>query len=183
MSLHINSFVRRQTESSSLSHWTLSDKKLMARIAINFDKQKPGYCAGVILVPIEGDGFFSPVVTLQSGDKLMGEYVPRREGEDPRKHIHAVGCKVPAEMAWVVLYSHDVLVEGGENETDDDWEVICINASPTLDDEPAPMPPETLIANHFGLSGGTSTRMNDSEFVAALKTSVLYWKDKAMVCG
>jgi hypothetical protein len=43
------------------------------------------------------------------------------------------------------------------------------------------MPPETLIANHFELSGGTATKMTDSEFVASLKESVMYWKDKVMV--
>jgi hypothetical protein len=35
--------------------------------------------------------------------------------------------------------------------------------------------PDTLMANHFQESGGTATRMTDSEFVEALRKSRAYW--------
>jgi hypothetical protein len=43
-----------------------------------------------------------------------------------------------------------------------------------------PIDPMTLMHNHFGSSGGTATNMTDAELVAALRTSFMWWKDKAM---
>jgi hypothetical protein len=179
MKVHISSFVRRQTPNSSFSHWTFSDEELLSRIEKNWDKQKPGYREGVILIPIEPEGTFSAMVQLKAGDKLTGEYSARREGEEPRKHTYAVGEKMPAKNCYVVLYRHDVLAENNEHETDAEWEMVSFNASPT--EEEPPINPGTLMANHFQLSGGTATQMSDSEFVEALKKAVIYWKDKAMV--
>lgn len=153
--IFINSFIRRQTESSPFSHWILSDNELIQRIQDNFDNQTRGYRDGVILVQIPPEGFFS------------------------RKSTHVIGNKSPAKRVDVVLYHHNVLIEKQENESDKEWEIICVNACPT--DEPSPIPPDTLIANHFELSGGTKTNMSDSEFINALKESVNYWKDKALV--
>lgn len=178
-SIHITSFVRRQTPESAFSHWTLSDEELLERVRRNFANRKPGYREGVVLVPVEPDGFYSGIVQLQPGTLLVGEYSARREGEEPRKGTYAVGGqKITAKSVYIVLYAHDVLAENNENETDADWEIVSVNASPT-EDEP-PISPGTLMANHFQLSGGTATRMSDSEFVAALKQSVEYWKDKAL---
>jgi hypothetical protein len=39
----------------------------------------------------------------------------------------------------------------------------------------------TLIANHFELDGGTATGMSPEEFEWALRESVLFWKDKALL--
>ena len=55
------------------------------------------------------------------------------------------------------------LAEKNETESDADFELVSVNASPT--DEETPMTPGTLMANHFELSGGTATRMTDGEFV------------------
>jgi hypothetical protein len=179
--IHITSFVRRQTADSRFSHWTLDDNALVQRIEAGLPNAKPGYREGVVLVPVETDGFYSATVTMTNGQKLVGEFASRRPGEEPRKSLAAIGQKQPAGTVWVVLYAHHVLIEKNENESDANWEVVSINASPSVDAEPAPMPPETLIANHFELDGGTATKMSDSEFVASLKASVLYWKDKAQV--
>lgn len=181
MKIHITGFVRRQTPQSRYSHWTISDSELIDRVERNLDKAHPGYREGVVLVPVEPDGFFSTERVLTTGDTLHGEYVARRDGEEPRKGTFTTGDKSPAQTVWIVLYSHAVLAEKNENETDADWEIVSVNASPSNDSEPAPMPPETLMANHFELSGGTATRMTDSQFVAALRKSVLYWKDKTTV--
>ena len=185
--IHINSFVRRQTEQSGYSHWTVSDEELLARIQRNFHKAKPGYRPDVLLVPVEPDGFFSSTVLLREGDKLVGEYVARKPGEEPRKSTYVVANrhgeaveKIEAVRVDIVLYSHAALAEGNEHETDADYEVISVNASAT--EEEAPIPTGALIANHFGLSGGTATGLSDSEFVALLRKSVLYWKDKSLAC-
>lgn len=185
--IHITKFVRRQTPQSGFSHWTLTDEQLLARVQANFDKKQKGYRDGVWLVPVEPDGFFSSTVLLREGDKFVGEYVARRPGEEPRKSTYVVANKfgeavekIEAVKCYVVLYSHDVLKEGDENETDADFEIVSVNASAT--DEDAPIPTGALIANHFGLDGGTATNMTDSEFVEALRKSVMYWKDKSLAC-
>ncbi len=179
--IHISSFVRRQTPASAFSHWTISDEELLARIHIGIANAKPGYREGVILVPVSPDGFFTGVVELKEGDKLVGEFKARRPGEYPRKSTYSLsGNKIPAKSVYVVLYSHEVLLEGKENETDADYEIVSVNANVTEED--APIPTGALIANHLGLSGGTATKMTDSEFVAALRVSQDFWKDKALVC-
>lgn len=180
MKIHITNFVRRQTPESAYSHWTISDEELLQRIQDNFQNANPGYRDGVVLVPVDPTGFYSGVVKLKEGDLLVGEYKARREGEEPRKSSNALnGEKIPAKSVYVVLYRHDVLAEKNEQETDADFEVISVNASPEL--EEAPIPTGALIANHLGLSGGTDTNMTDSEFVALLRKSVEFWKDKALV--
>ena len=185
--IHITSFVRRQTEQSGFSHWTISDEELLIRVQAGLPNANPGYRDGVILVPVDPAGFFSSTVLLQEGDKFVGEYVARRPGEEPRKSTYVVSNrhgeqveKIEAVSVYVVLYSHDVLLEGKENETDADYEIVSVNASAT--DEEAPIPTGALIANHFELSGGTATKMTDSEFVTLLRKSVMYWKNKSLAC-
>lgn len=182
MKIHITSFVRRQTAESGYSHWIHSDEALIAVIEHNFHKAKQGYREGVLLVPVNPIGFFSSVTELKEGDLLVGEYVARKAGEEPRKSSYALkGEKMPALSAYIVLYSHAVLAaEGKENETDADYEIVSVNASPT--EEEAPIPTGSLIANHLQLSGGTATKMTDAEFVALLRKSVEFWRDKALVC-
>ena len=175
-----NSFVRRQTFDSPFSHWTISDEELIERVLEGIRKiqYKPGYRDGVILVPINPDGVFSSVVALKDGDKLHGEYKSRREGETPRISVHCFGKKMPAKSVDVVLYTHEVL--GADASTDATWEIVSVNASP--EEGEAPIQPNTLMHNHFGSDGGTATNMTNDEFVAALKVSFEYWKDKAL-CG
>ena len=177
--IHITKFVRRQTPESGFTHWTISDEELLSRVQAGLPSAKPGYREGVLLVPVAPDGFLSGLVRLKEGDVLIGEYKARRPGEDPRKSTYALGEKAPAKSCWVILYSHATLVEGKENETDCDYEIVSVNASPEVED--APIPTGALIANHYELSGGTSTKMNELEFQEALRKSVDFWKDKAMV--
>jgi hypothetical protein len=81
----------------------------------------------------------------------------------------------------IVLYHSHVLKEDGENEIDDGWEVISINANPVEGEMPIPV--GALIANHFKLSGGTDSQMTDEEFMKQLKESVIFWKDKSLAGG
>jgi len=186
-SIHISDFVRRQTPQSGFSHWTLSDEELLARIQKNLDKAKPGYREGVILVPVEPDGFFSSTVLLREGDVFVGEYVARKAGEEPRKSTYVVSNKlgepvekIEAVSVDIVLYAHNVLAENDENDTDAEYEIISVNANAS--EEEAPIPTGALIANHLQLSGGTATHLNNDEFVELLRKSVSYWKDKSLVC-
>jgi hypothetical protein len=153
MKIHITNFVRRQTPESHFSHWNICDNELIQRVKNNLDKAHPGYRDGVILVPVEPEGFFSAVTNLKASDSFSGSFSCRREGEEPRKSIWMVGEKTPAKTVWIVLYAHSVLSEKNENESDADYEIVSVNTSPSVDEKPSPMPPETLIANHFELSG------------------------------
>lgn len=87
--------------------------------------------------------------------------------------------KSPCKAVDIVLYSREVLQKGNENCTGCDWDIISINGRLTEDE--MPIHPNTLIANHFQLDGGTATNMSSEEFEKALKKSVLFWKDKAML--
>lgn len=180
----INKFVRRQTADSEFTHFSGSWEELAALATQHFDNAKPGYREGVCLVPVpasEAARFFTGVVELREGDKMVGEYKARRPGEEPRKTARVVReeGKSPCVSVDIILYRKDVLEESGEDNTGADWDVIAINGYIT--DEEAPIHPNTLIANHFELDGGTATGMSPEEFEAALRKSVMYWKNKAML--
>ena len=139
----------------------------------------------MILVRVPAEGFFTGVVTLTEGTELVGSFKARREGETPRKQVLAKGAKkLPAAQVDIVLYRTDVLAESGDNTLEvsqDNWEVISINASPVEGD--IPINPITLMHNHFGSDGGTATNMTDEQFVAALREGFAFWADKAMAGG
>lgn len=174
-----NNFVRRQTAESPFSHWTITDDELIQRVISQLSNEQftPGYRDGVVTVTINPHGFFSSVTQLNEGDKLHGEFKARREGETPRIQMHAKGSKMPAKSVEVVLYRHDVL--GTDANTDATWEIVSVNASPEQGE--IPIHPDTFMHNHFGSDGGTATNLSDADFVAKLKKSFLYWKDKALV--
>ena len=112
----LSDFVRRQTAGSRFSHFAGTDAELLRRVEENFSKAKPGYRDGVLLVPVDPDGFFTSTVLLREGDKFEGVYEPRQKGEAPRKHITVIGGKkAPAIRVEIVLYRKDVLAEGKEN--------------------------------------------------------------------
>lgn len=176
----INPFVLRQVASSPFTHFEGEFEELKKMLAENFHLAKPGYREGVCLVPVAGDRFFCGVVTLKEGDQLVGEYKARRPGEEPRKTTRVVGgTKSPCSHVDLVLYSKEVLAEGDEERTGSDWDLIAINGRTT--EEEMPIAPMTLIANHFVLDGGTATGMSPEEFESALRESVLFWKDKALI--
>jgi hypothetical protein len=186
-------FAARQTPESKFSHWEMSEEALVALIEAAFDQRKPGYRDGVCLVPVDPKGFFTGIVTLQEGDYLRGSYMPRRDGETPRKTFcldtrvarkvpeglllvdGAPAAKVPAKAVDVVLYHRDVLGEEGETH-EAEWLITSVNASPVEGE--MPMNPATMMANHFGDSGGTDTHMTPEEFVDALRESYWFWRDK-----
>lgn len=193
--VHVNSFVKRQTPESEFSHYVgpgtiPHGEELWENLRANIETLveqglgvEPGYRDGVILVHCEPSYFMSGVVQLHEGDELRGSFKARREGEEPRKSVGVVGgWKMPAKAAFVVLYASTVLAEGGDNELpaeEGNWEIISLNASPVEGE--MPISPMVLMHNHFGSDGGTDTHLSDSEFVALLRESFNFWKDKAMV--
>ena len=140
-----------------------------------------GYREGVKLLPIKLEGAF-PIkhrtLTLDSATELKGDFEPRVEGEAPRKHVYIEKFwkDLPdAPYVFIVLYHADVLAEDGTH-IRSEWGVV--DHLTATSEMPEPMVPETLIANHFKLDGGTSTEMTPEEFEYALGTSINYWKDK-----
>lgn len=179
----ISEFVRRQTPTSRFSHFEGEWEKVRQLAVEHFDQATSGYRDGVLLVPVPPEGFYSSVAILQDGDILGGRYERRQAGEDPRKSVGAIAQpgqkKLPAKSVNIILYRHDVLAENNEHSCDAEWEIISINASPV--DGEMPMQPETLMANHFQISGGTATQMTDAEFVAELRRCFEWWSDKALL--
>ncbi len=177
----VSEFVKRQTPESEFTHFDGGWAKLVHMVQATFSQAKPGYRDGVVLVPVPPGRFLTGIVQLQEGDKLVGDYKARKAGEEPRKTTRVVSYagKQPCKGVDVVLYRHDVLVETGEASCDAEWEIISVNGR--ISEEDQPIAPGTLMANHFELDGGTATGLSDSEFVAKLRESVLYWKDKAMM--
>lgn len=131
-------------------------------------------------MPVPPAGFYSSVVQLQPGDKLVGEFKARREGEQPAKEVRAAkGEKMRATYVDIVLYRHDVLAEGNEQSSNADWEIISINAS--INGPGVPLTVGTLMCNFFCEEGGTDTKMTSQEFVEALEVSRAYWRDKCLL--
>lgn len=180
LSFAISNFVRRQTKESEFSYFEGSDDELLDRVTEAYGNHKEGYRDGVILVSVNPAGFYSGVVQLREGDKLVGEYKARREGELAAKTVHVEGGeKMPAMTVDVVLYRHDVLAENNEHSCEADWEIISINASATEGE--VPLTVGALCRNFFCEAGGTDTQMTAEEFVRALKVSREYWRDKALI--
>ena len=174
-------FAKRQTPESRFSHFNGTEGELLTLVFDNFFKGKQGYREGVWTVSVPPENFMSGVIKLSEGDELQASYESRREGETPRKVVTTSGRKkLPARHVEIILYSREVLAEDPLYEPTADWEIISINASPTPG--PTPMQPGALIANHYGMSGGTKTGYSPAEFEVALKEAVMFWHDKAM-CG
>ena len=188
----LNSFVRRQTIDSPFAHWMIPDEELIERTLAGFEQAEQGYREGVLVVPIDPSSIFTAMVTLEEGDELVGAFVARVPGEQPRKKTYKKAdenwTKPEAAAVDVILYASSTLAEDGDNDLpseDGNWEIVSVNARPTVEKEP--INPGTLMFNHFHVEGsndgGTTTGMSDAEFVAALRESVAYWKDKAFIQG
>lgn len=142
---------------------------------------RSGYRDGVLLVRTPNIGnILHDTAVIEEDDELIATFRRRLPEEDPRKNLSVVKAKLPlAESIFFVIYRADVLEEGHERSRPTEWEVIAALTSST--DEPEPMHPDTLIANHYLLSGGTSTNLKPEKFESVLRESVLFWKNRAKV--
>ena len=198
-------FTHFDDDSKSLNSGEEEWDKVVQLAIKHFHSAKPGYREGVCLVPVPAEHFHTGVVTLKEGEQLTGAYEARRKGEEPRKttRVRRPARLYPGPGAiergadpgdWrpnpnagkqqcvavdVVLYRRDVLEGEGEETTGADFDIVAVNGRITEAEQP--IHPDTLIANHFELDGGTPTNMTAVEFLKALREAVLYWKDKAML--
>lgn len=144
-----------------------------------FSLAEPGYRSGVLLypVPLFGD-FRSRVTKIMSETEFVTFYKSRVPGEDPRKKTMVLVDELPlAKYLTAVLYHSKVLDEDGDRSTDCDWEIVALLCQV---DEEEPIPPSTLMANHFKADGGTATLMDPKTFETELRVSFNYWKNRAM---
>ncbi len=183
----INDFLARQRDPNcGLTHWEFPDEEILRLTREGWNKRRPGYRAGVVLVPVPTKGFKAGVRILQEGDELQGSYKARRAGETPRKTLAYVSPVPVAEAKTeplsvdVALYHKNVLAEGGEI-VSPEWSIIAVLGKFCPEAVEEPMTPETLMANHFQDSGGTATGMTSEEFQEALRRSYFYWRDKAFL--
>lgn len=183
MKIIIGEFVRQNFLSKNTE---VSEAEVLRRVEEAcgrvYNNTRAGYRDGVVLVSIDPTGFKSRVVELKDGDYLFGKFQKRREGETPRKKVGVLRNEsLPdAKFVDVVLYSAAVLREDPLNVIDDDvdYEIVAVLAK---DIEDEPIETEVLMHNHFGSDGGTATGMSDAEFVAALRKSFSYWKNRAFI--
>lgn len=171
--INVNDFARRQTPDAPYSHYDGGWSKLIRLVEENFDRGRPGYKSGVLLVPIPPEGFWSSTVQVDEGTELKAFFTARREGEQPYLHVRAKGKKTPAAHAFVVLYSREVL--GEEATTFSDWEIVSINARATEEEEP--MDPMTMARNFLHLPGGTKGDFTAEQFAR----SIVYWSTRALI--
>ena len=172
-SIAVNSFAKRQTAQSHYSHYAGTWEALTALVAGNFDQAKPGYRDGVVLVPVPAEGFFTGLVLVTETTELVAKLTTRAPGEEPYIAVYARNAdKAPATSVSIVLYRHDVLAEDDDAETDADWEIIAILASPEPED--LPMDPVTMMRNHLHLPGGTQGRFTGDQFAASIRAAEKY---------
>ena len=181
-------FVKRQTPESGHSHFegTWEELEHLVISELEYDESsgargggiiKLGYRPGVILVRLPPNQFRSAIVELNENSKLIANYAPRREKEAPFIRVSAKGKKQLATHASVVLYRHDVLAENNERETDAEWEIVCIKARTSEEDEP--MDPYTMARNFLHLEGGTKGDFTAQQFAE----SIVYWNNHCMTTG
>jgi len=187
MKIITNVFAKRHTEASHFSHFDGTWAELEKLV---YDAYQQGAWKanlnneGIFYVFPDTAKFYSSIVKLESGDTYLGKYVPRVDGEEPRRHEWAPGRKkIPATTVEIVLYKSSLLKKGGDPHDlpaePGNWEIVSINA---MLEDTLPIHPDALIRNHFGLSGGTSSDLTNDEFCALLLPSVLAWQDKVH-CG
>lgn len=174
-------FVKRQTPESGFSHfdgtWEELERLVLSTFLSNQESVRLGYKKGVVLIDLPAHKFFSGIVKLNEDTKLVSEYAPRREGEDPHIRTAAIGEKQQAKYASVVLYHKDVLAENNERSTNADWEIVCIKARVTEKEEP--MDPYTMARNFLHMKGGTKGDFSAQDFAE----SIVYWNNHAMCVG
>lgn len=178
MTVGISKFIQEHTHESIFNgDW----EKLRQEVEsiLRTGKFEQGYRSGVILIPVDPKPFKCPVMKLNRKDRFVGQFDSRSGDEEPRKKLWKFVKELPpAKHVKVILYAKSVLDEAGDRATGADYDMIAIQALDVVGS--APMDPNTLIANHFMLDGGTSTKMSAAQFEKALKESVMYWKDRIL---
>lgn len=182
----------RHRKGKGYSYSSLSDEDVVRLTLHNWDHRLPGQGeVGVdrkVVVPLKnsmlnlpsaipGDPhFYCGSALLTEGMKLEAEPFRRQEGEDLFIKTLAPGANPEAaNFVNVVCYSAEALLENdGERTTDDDWEIVCIIASPV---EKEPMHPLAMARNFLEKAGGTKSEYTAQEFAEA----IYYWSQRVSV--
>jgi Protein of unknown function (DUF3228) len=176
-------FVKRQTEDSGHSHFDGDWEELEKYCDLILDTPllasqliRPGYRDGVVLLDLDRMAFRfrSAIIDLTGDTKLRANYAPRRPEEAPFIRLSAKAEKQVAKHVSIVLYRHDVLAENNERETDAEWEIVCIKARTSEEEEP--MDPYTMARNFLHLKGGTKGDFSAEDFAK----SIIYWNNHVM---
>lgn len=164
-------FVTRQTPDSRFAHFDGSWEELEALTLEHFDRAKPGYRDGVVLVPVPPERFWSSTTKVTTDTNLWAKFEARQNGEAPHLYVMARGGeKTPAVAVDIVLYRHDVLEEDNDRSSSEaDWEIVSVNARVTEEEEP--MDPVTMARNFLHLAGGTRGTFTAEQFAK----SIIFW--------
>jgi len=144
-----------------------------------------------VVVPVSHHRFVCPSALITEQMKnawinpIKSVVLQRQEGEDLfignelRPLIAKLqGIKVEPEYcnyAKVVCYSAEALLEnGGERTTTDDWEIVCLIASPVMNE---PMSPLAMARNMLTKAGGTMGTYTAEQFAKA----VYYWSQRIRI--
>lgn len=164
-----------------------TERHLVELVEANWERRIPGTRDGVVLVPVCPDNFLAGVRILVEGDSFECKFEARDPKEEPRKSTYGTFPKNPAKSVSVVCYSWETLAEDDEElkagEKTFDYEIVTLLGSEEEEDWNPPMGPETLMANHFHISGGTATRMTPEEFERELRRSFLHWRNRVIIAG
>ena len=179
MLLAMNTYARRHTAESRFSHFAGDEAELLSLVVAAMEEEdwEPSISNGepmdgVVLVNVPPIGFFSGVVEVTHETELVATFGSRFPGEAPYIQVQAVGEKLPAHAVQVCIYRHDIL--GDEASTDAEWEIVSINARPTL--APEPPTPMAMARNMLGMEGGTQREYSAEDFAKA----IVYWSTRAM---
>jgi len=173
--IEINNFVRRQTKESKYSYFDGNFAELVEMADDFFEEALPSGRPGVMLIPVPVEKFYCGVVNVTPKTRLKASFSARRDGEACFIQTEAIRAKkLPAMHVDLVIYSHETL--GIDSSTDADWEIVSINARPTIEEEPPT--PMAMARNFLELVGGTKAEYSAEDFAK----SILYWSTRAM-CG
>ena len=178
MSIAINDFVLRQVKGSGKTYSpTLSFEQIVehAEYRMNNGKFKEGYRDGVRIIQATkkiASHFLCPFVRVSEDLKLEAKVIKRRDNEDSYIQIRALSGKSEiASRVNFICYRHDVLAENKENSTNEEWELVSMNAIPDGVKE-MPMGPITMMRNQLELKGGTKGSYDSGTWAR----SVQFWQ-------
>ena len=163
------------------SYYDGSWEDLQSLVKKNFADNEPGTGSeggDVLLINVPSENFYTSIVEVDESNKHLVEEVEyvRREGEAPvyMKVIRGIE-KPPATDTQIVVYRADTLAkDGGERSTEDEWEIVSVNAQ--IERE-TPMHPTTMLRNSNNEEGGTQRNYTDKEWSDAHE----YWKNHAYI--
>ena len=183
MKVGVNNFVRRQILGSGKTYSrTLNFEEIAAHAESQMNKGffTEGYRSGVRIVHVDQSiikEFQCPYTKIDENSDLIAKVVKRQEDEEPYIQIRCKnGEPLIAGSVDLILYHHDVLMENNEQTTDNEWELISINAIPEKLNK-LPMGPVTMMRNQLELKGGTAAFYESRDWAESIR----FWQKYAAI--